>query len=271
MKQVLYLLCLGVSIACAACGGGGGDGNYQILPPAGGGHVPRGYALVWSDEFDRGGPAPDDRLWWFESGTHGGWGNGELQNYAVPGGSDDTTALVSDGTLKIIARKRGGEVVSARMNSRASWRYGYFEARLKLPSGRGTWPAFWMLPAPYTPDGGEIDIMEAVGANPNYVSASAHTTAGSHSGEILVLAAESAFHVYALEWTADSIRAFVDGEPYFTFHNDKAGNAGTWPFDSPFYLKLNLAWGGTWGGMYGVDESALPAVYEADYVRVYQK
>ena len=261
-KELYFLVCVG--LACTACGG-----DYENFPPAGSG--PEGYTLVWSDEFNQG-ILPDDKLWWFESGTHNGWGNNELQNYVVPDGGEDTTALVSDGTLKIIARRRGSEVISARMNSRESWRCGYFEARLRLPSGRGTWPAFWMLPDPYTPDGGEIDIMEEVGANPNYVSASAHTKAASESREIYVPEAESAFHVYALEWTVDSIQAFVDGEPYFSFHNDQAGNYDTWPFnDKPFYLKLNLAWGGNWGGMNGVDEGALPATYEVAYVRVYQK
>lgn len=83
--------------------------------------------------------------------------------------------------------------------------------------------------------------------------------------------AETQFHIYAVEWTADYIKGFVDGEEYFRFNNDGAGNKETWPFNVPFYLKLNLAWGGDWGGAQGVDESKLPATYEIDYVRVYQK
>jgi beta-glucanase (GH16 family) len=266
MKNSLYLsVCCMLVICCAACG------LDDREAPAASGYVPQGYALVWNDEFTQGGSLPDTNLWWFESGKHG-WGNAELQNYIAPDGGEYTTAIVSNGMLKIAARKRGGEVISARMNSRESWRYGYFEARLKLPSGRGTWPAFWMLPDPYTPNGGEIDIMEEVGGNPNYISASVHTKANSKSSEeLLVPTAESAFHIYAVEWTSARIRAFVDGELRLNFDNDRAGNHDTWPFDNPFYLKLNLAWGGTWGGLYGIDESTLPAMYEIDYVRVYQK
>ncbi|WP_347084040.1 glycoside hydrolase family 16 protein, partial [Bacteroides thetaiotaomicron] len=160
-----------------------------------------------------------------------------------------------------------------------SWKYGYFEARLKLPTGKGTWPAFWMMPKNYTawPDDGEIDIMEEVGYNANYVSSAIHCKAYHHSigtqktGETFLPTAQTEFHVYALEWTEDFIRTFVDGKQLFRFDNDKASNRNTWPFNAPFYLKLNLAWGGDWGGAQGVDESALPATYEIDYVRVFQK
>lgn len=89
--------------------------------------------------------------------------------------------------------------------------------------------------------------------------------------EKLIQGAEDEFHVYALEWTADFIRTYVDGVELFYFANDKKGDKNTWPFNAPFYLKLNLAWGGNWGGAQGVDESALPAVYQIDYVRVFQK
>jgi beta-glucanase (GH16 family) len=165
------------------------------------------------------------------------------------------------------------------MNTLDGWLYGYFEARLKLPGGRGTWPAFWMMPKNFTawPDDGEIDIMEEVGYRPNYVLATIHCKAYYHgigtqkSGEKYVATAESDFHVYAVEWTPDYIWGFVDGERYFEFPNDKRGNRNTWPFNAPFYLKLNLAWGGNWGGAEGVDEAALPARYEVDYVRVFQK
>ena len=88
---------------------------------------------------------------------------------------------------------------------------------------------------------------------------------------INVAQAETSFHIYAVEWTADYIKGFVDGKEYFRFDNDKQNNKETWPFNVPFYLKINLAWGGNWGGAQGVDESKLPATYEIDYVRVYQK
>lgn len=248
-------------------------------------YVPEGYSLVWQDEFNDerlsgGKPAlPNTSEWWYEVADPG-WVNNELQRYIANGVSGtDTCAVVSEGILKIIAKKKGNEVISARINTNKSWTYGYFEARLKLPKGKGTWPAFWMMPKNYTawPDDGEIDIMEEVGYRPNYVSSSIHCKAYYHSintqktGEQFVPTAESDFHIYALEWTEDYIKGFVDGKCHFTFNNDKTGNKNTWPFNAPFYLKLNLAWGGSWGGVQGVDETALPATYEIDYVRVFQK
>lgn len=247
-------------------------------------YVPAGYTLVWQDEFNDsplngGRPAlPNASEWWYETGNNG-WGNHELQNYIAGVQNTDTCAMITNGTLKIIAKKKGSEVLSVRINTSKSWTYGYFEARLKLPKGRGTWPAFWMMPKNFTtwPDDGEIDIMEEVGYRPNYVSSSIHCKAYYHSigtqktGEQFVSTAQSDFHIYALEWTVDYIKGFVDGICHFTFNNDKTGNKNTWPFDAPFYLKLNLAWGGDWGGAQGVDESALPASYEIDYVRVFQK
>ena len=253
--------------------------NQQSLPN----YVPEGYTLVWQDEFDEprsGGKAvlPNSSKWWFETGASG-WGNNEIQNY-IPGFLGvDTCAKIDNGTLKIIAKKAGSQVFSIRMNTHESWTYGYFEARIKLPSGRGTWPAFWMLPKNFVswPDDGEIDIMEHVGYDPNRVHSSIHCRAYYHSigtqkgASRVVPTALTNFHVYAVEWTEDYISGFVDGVRYFTFENDKTGNKNTWPFNVPFYLKLNLAWGGNWGGVKGVDESALPATYEIDYVRVYQR
>jgi len=238
-----------------------------------------GYQLVWSDEFNDGGSSmPSASRWSYETGG-GGWGNNELETYVAGKTGDDTLAYVSDGTLKIYAKKINNTVYSIRMNTTQSWTYGYFEARLKLPKGKGTWPAFWMLPQNFTawPADGEIDIMEEVGYNPNYVASSIHCTAYNHvigtqkTASKYVENAEGEFHVYAVEWTAQYIKGFVDGVNYFTFYNDGKGNKDTWPFNVPFYLKLNLAWGGNWGGANGVDESALPLTYEIDYVRVYQK
>lgn len=245
--------------------------------------TPIGYKLVWQDEFNDprvGGKAvlPNTANWWYETGGHG-WGNNEIQNYISAVAGTDTCAKVYNRSLKIIAKKVGSQVLSVRMNSTQSWTYGYFEARLKLPTGKGTWPAFWMLPKNFTswPDDGEIDIMEEVGYNPNYVSSSIHCKAYNHSigtqktAERFVPTAQTEFHVYAVEWTADFIKGYIDGVKYFEFANDHQGNKNTWPFNVPFYLKLNLAWGGNWGGAQGVDETFLPATYEIDYVRVFQK
>lgn len=244
--------------------------------------APKGYELVWHDEFNDpespdGRPVlPDAKSWWYEEGKHG-WGNNELQNY-IPGFKDgDTLAYVSNGTLKIKQiRTSSGEVRSIRMNTKAHWTYGYFEARLKLPSGKGTWPAFWMMPhkASRWPDCGEIDIMEEVGYDPHHVLSSIHCAkyhgGNSKSGGLEVRDCQTAFHVYACEWTPEYIKFFVDGKKIHVYKNDGNGR-DTWPFDAPFYIKLNNAFGGNWGGKEGVDYSCLPTLYEIDYVRVFQK
>lgn len=253
------------------------------------GQAPEGYGLVWSDEFNdartpEGKPAlrPDKGEWWYETGGNG-WGNNELQYY-VAGTTfyNDTLAAISDGTLKIKALKKkyyGMEYVSIRMNTTKSWTYGYFETRAKLPGGKGVWPAFWMMPKNFQswPLDGEIDIMEYVGYDPNVVHASVHTEAYNHkigtqkTSTQKISNAETEFHTYGLEWTETRIRGYVDGLLYFTFSNDGTGNKKTWPFNAPFYLKLNLAIGGNWGGVMGVDTQIFPSTYEVDYVRVYQQ
>lgn len=247
-------------------------------------YVPSGYTLVWQDEFNdprtNEGKVvlPNSTEWFYETAAPG-WVNNELQTYIAGHRGTDTCAMIYDGSLKIIAKKIGKEILSARVNTNKSWQYGYFEARLKLPGGKGTWPAFWMMPKNFTawPDDGEIDIMEYVGYQKDVTHSAIHTKSYNHSintqkeAEKAVADLETDFHVYALEWTADKITTYIDGKVVFTFENDKKGNKDTWPFNAPFYLKLNLAWGGDWGGAQGIDESALPATYEIDYVRVYQK
>ncbi len=245
--------------------------------------IPEGYTLVWQDEFNETGSGgkntmPNMNKWYYEKGASG-WGNNELQNYIEGVDGTDTCALVSKGTLKITAKKKNNKVISIRMNTNLAWKYGYFEARLKLPKGKGTWPAFWMLPKDFKnwPLDGEIDIMEEVGYRPNWTSSAIHCQSYNHSiktekvGEQFIETAQTEFHIYALIWTEDCIECFVDGKSHFKFENDNNGDKNTWPFNVPFYLKLNLAWGGNWGGSQGVDESALPTTYEVDYVRVYQK
>ena len=178
-----------------------------------------------------------------------------------------------------------GKIYSGRVyaHENQGWLYGIFEARIKLPKGKGTWPAFWMMPcnndfgANPWPKCGEIDIMEEVGVNPNYTSSSLHTEKFNHvmgtqiTKERLTAGAEDGFHVYRLEWTPDYIKTYVDGKELLNFNNDGKNDVGSWPFNKPFYVILNLAWGGDWGGMKGVDESALPVQMEVDYVRVFQK
>ena len=248
--------------------------------------VPNGYSIVWADDFND--PSVDGKpivranndSWWYETGN-GGWGNNELQYYIAGINGSDTLAAISNGTLKIKAIQKNigtSQYASIRMNTVQSWKYGYFEMRAKMPTGKGTWPAFWMLPKNFQswPLDGEIDIMEYVGYDPNRVHGSIHTMSYNHSigtqrtSNKIIQNAETEFHTYALLWTEEKIRIYVDGYNYFTFSNDGTNNKDTWPFNAPFYLKLNLAVGGNWGGAMGVDTNIFPATYEIDYVRVYQ-
>lgn len=243
--------------------------------------TPAGFTLVWNDEFEAE-PASSGK-WRFED-WRPGYVNNELQRYVANGRLDGKkTAFVENGVLNIVAMQHNGQVISARMNTTKSWKYGYFEARIRLPKGKGTWPAFWMMPDDQSkgwPTCGEIDIMEEVGVNPNYTSSSIHCKAYNHPNntqktkERYTKNAESEFHTYALEWDADGMKFYVDGvhdSSTLTFKNDGKGDQSTWPFDKPFYITLNLAWGGDWGGWNGVDNSALPCTMQVDYVRVFQK
>lgn len=237
----------------------------------------KGYELVWHDEFDGDSLSQD----WTHEVKRKFWVNQELQNYVriyTPQGQKVTE--VSNGTLKLTAIKEGGEVYSGRVYAmrRSGWQYGYMEGRIKLPKGKGTWPAFWMMPVRGNrwPADGEIDIMEEVGVKPNYVSSSLHATGHVHSNntqvthEMLQEGAEDDFHLYAIEWTPERITTYVDGRVQLVYDNPGTGKVD-WPYDAPFYLILNLAWGGSWGGMNGTDDSALPTSMEIDYVRVYQR
>ncbi len=234
--------------------------------------APDGYTLVWNDEFNGTELGGD---WTYEIQS-AGWVNNELQTYV----KDTEVTTVSDGTLKINLIKNGDDVKSARIYAKykEGWQYGYIEASIKLPTGKGTWPAFWMMPVNYTswPDDGEIDIMESVGYNPNVVVSTIHcnkynnTGTSIESASMSVPTSQTEFHVYALEWTEDELIFYVDGEVLLTYANDGTGT-DAWPFDAPFYVILNLAWGGDWGGLNGVDESALPATMEVEYVRVFQR
>ena len=242
-------------------------------------YAPDGYTLVWHDEFDKGSELNGDD--WVHEVQNSGWVNHELQNYVnhkTPGGA--LVTQISNGHLRITALKENGKIYSGRVYAKRStgWKYGYIEASIKLPSGKGTWPAFWMMPVNFRswPADGEIDIMEEVGYHPNYVSSSLHANAHVHSNgtqvthEMLCEGAEGEFHTYAIEWTAQNITTYVDGKVQLSYNNRGLGR-DDWPYDDPFYVIFNLAWGGDWGGAQGVDESALPVTMEVDYVRVFQK
>ena len=240
--------------------------------------TPAGYTLVWHDEFNGGPTLSDD--WRYEI-QPSGWVNNELQNYVKNPVDGKSTVEVKNGFLNINCFKASdGKVYSGRVYAKPNtgWTYGYFEARINLPSGKGTWPAFWMMPVNFTgwPDSGEMDIMEEVGVVPNEVSSSLHARGHYHVENTQVTkarkldGAEGNFHIYAMEWTPDVITTYVDGTPLLTYHNDGKGDYN-WPYHTPFYVIFNLAWGGDWGGMQGVNENALPVTLLVDYIRVFQK
>lgn len=245
--------------------------------------VPEGYELVWNDEFDG---TELNRSDWTHEVQNPGWVNNELQHYVNTAYDGKPVTETTDGILRINCFKASdGKICSGRIYAKVGegWKYGIFEASIKLPKGKGTWPAFWMMPVnndwsvtPW-PKCGEIDIMEEVGYHPNYTSSSIHCESYNHvagtqrTRERLTEGAQDDFHIYRLEWTKDYIRTYVDGKLLLDFANDGKGNVSTWPFNRPFYLILNLAWGGDWGGAQGVDENCLPTTMEVDYVRVFQK
>jgi Beta-glucanase/Beta-glucan synthetase len=234
----------------------------------------------WADEFDYEG-LPDSTKWGYDVGSRfNGWGNNELQYYTE---KRLENARVGNGVLTITARKEkyeGFDYTSARLVSRGKgdFQYGRFEVRAKLPPGRGTWPAVWMLPTVPAyggwPASGEIDIMEHVGYDPDVVHISVHTEAYHHSIGTQKTAAKkiegatSGFHTYRIDWTPAYVRGYVDGTQLFEFANEGT-DYRAWPFDQQFHWLLNVAVGGNWGGQKGVDDKAFPASMEIDYVRVY--
>lgn len=250
--------------------------------PAAGTVAPAGWKLAWHDEFDHG-TQPDPARWNYDVGG-GGWGNRELQFYTQ---ARPENARVEDGRLIIEARREpwaGRDYTSARLvtKGKADWIHGRFEIRARLPLGRGTWPAIWMLPTVWNlgrgawPDNGEIDIMEHVGYDPGVVHASTHSQKhqwpkkNQRTATVMVPDAGTTFHTYAMEWDEEEIRMSVDDRTYFTSRKE-GGDWTSWPFYREFYLILNLAVGGDWGAAKGVDAAAFPQRLEVDYVRVYQK
>lgn len=242
---------------------------------------PDGMELVWSDEFD--GDAIDTTNWTYDIGGWG-WGNGEAQYY-----TDRTdNARVENGLLHIELREERIDenyYTSARMKTQGlrEFQYGRIEARIKVPKGKGTWPAFWMLGAEFDPDSddpdkqwptvGEIDVMEYVGREPDLVLGTVHgpgySGAGGKSGWFRQeFEIGDDFHTFAIDWDAEGIWWFFDGEQYHEVTPDGLGR-GEWVFDQPFFIIVNLALGGTLGGLPALDLE-YPIHYYVDFVRVYQ-
>ncbi len=240
------------------------------------------YELVWADEFDYVG-LPDSLKWSYDTeGNDWGWGNQEEQFYTK---RRLANAEVKNGRLYITTIKenyKDRKFTSARLitKGKGDWLYGKVEISAKLPQGRGLWPAIWMLPTDWKyggwPASGEIDIMENVGFMPDTILASVHTKSYHHSigtqrsDTLTIPSCYDEFHTYQLEWEPAELRAYIDGQHFFTFQNEGTGT-DAWPFDQRFHLLLNVAVGGTWGGAKGIDSTIFPRSMEVDYVRVYQK
>ena len=235
----------------------------------------QGWNLTWSDEFD--GATIDPKNWKFDKGGSG-WGNVELEYYT----DRPENARVENGMLVIEARQEkyeGLNYTSARLNTRGlqEFTYGHIEARMKLPSGQGIWPAFWMLGSNASwPQGGEMDVMEYVGKTPDTVYQTVHGPGYSGNkgiGSHFVLTADSLkndFHVYAIEWAPNEIRWFLDGQEIFKVTPDQIPAGTQWVYDHPFFIILNLATGGSWPG-FPDSTTVFPQQLLVDYVRVYQK
>jgi beta-glucanase (GH16 family) len=236
--------------------------------------------LIFCDEFDYEG-APNPEKWVHEIGGHG-FGNNESQYYT----DRLKNSYVKDGKLYIVGVNEDFEenqYTSARLLTygRFSTKYGRVDVSAKLPKGKGSWPAIWMLPNSIMegkdwPLCGEIDIMEHVGKDENMIHVSLHSATYNHSINTqrthfeLLDDVTSTFHKYSCEWTSDCIKFFYDDREAACFNKqDYEDTSETgWPFDQEFFLILNVAIGGFWGGE--IDDNLLPFEMEVEYVRVYE-
>jgi beta-glucanase (GH16 family) len=228
--------------------------------------------LVWSDEFNVDG-APDTTKWNYDLGNNSGWGNSELQYYT----NSPNNVIVQGGSLKITAKSEtisGFNYSSARLKTQGKkdFTYGKVECRAKLPVGSGTWPAIWMLGSNITsvnwPACGEIDIMEHKGNSPGIIYGTLHYPGrsggnGNSNSTLANTSVSNDFHIYKTIWSPTSIRIYVDNNLFHT-----VANTGSLPFNSNFFMLLNVAMGGTFGGNIapGFTQSAM----EVDYIRLYQ-
>lgn len=241
---------------------------------------------VWCDEFDEDG-LPDSSKWSYDVGGHG-WGNQELQYYT---NANLNNAFIEDGILNIRAIREdfmGSSYTSARLVTKykGDWEYARIQVSARMPEGLGTWPAIWMLPTEWRygdwPHSGEIDIMEHVGYDQGVVHGTIHTGAYNHGLNTQIgytkniPTVSSEFHLYEMIWEPARIVLLIDGVQFAQFgYNPESNlyteNSEAWPFDQPFHLILNVAVGGTWGGLRGVNPEAFPTAMKVEYVRVFEK
>lgn len=244
--------------------------------------IPEGYSkMIFHDEFNVDG-MPDPKYWGYEEGYVRG---GEMQYYTV---ARPENAYIKDGLLHIVtlndnwsdATGKTHEVTSASVmtKDKVKFTYGRVDIRAKLPICLGSWPALWMMPNDdvygYWPNSGEIDIIEHVGFNPYTIYFTAHCAEqngdhNSYHGSTSVPTCTTEFHIYSFEWSENRLDWYVDGRRKWTVVKNSNTWRG-WPYNKDFYLIMNTAFGGSWGGQRGVDLEALPITFEIDYVRIFQ-
>ncbi|MDR1654205.1 MAG: family 16 glycosylhydrolase [Prevotellaceae bacterium] len=237
--------------------------------------LPGEFQLVWSDEFDG---ASYDAAIWSPQIAGGGFGNNELQYYT----GNANNIFTRNGCLVLKAIKetyQNHAYTSGKIwtQSKKFFKYGRVEARFKLPAGRGTWPAIWMMPQESVyggwPNSGEIDIMEFVGYDANKIYGTVHRgdgSGGNGDGSSIYMDNPDEFHKIRIDWEPGYIKWYMDDVLFHTYNNTFT-NSAQWPFDRNFYVILNFAVGGNWGGAQGIDQNIWPQEFLIDYVRVYQK
>lgn len=245
-------------------------------------------SLVWSDEFEGSGAINPEK--WFHQTQlppGGSWWGGLVQHYT----DRVSNSYVKNGYLNLMAKKEKfenqGEIknyTAARLNSKFAFTYGRIEIRAKLPAGTGTWPAIWLLNKNIDEDGaywdnqgfgttkwpmcGEIDILEHWGKNQDYVSSAVHN-ASSYGSEVKNLGGQkiddvsNTFHIYTLDWTKEKMVFSVDGVEHFQYQ-PSLKNSDTWPYDSDYYLLLNIAIEPD------IDPNFVESPMVVDYIRIYQ-
>jgi len=235
-----------------------------------------GLSLKWSDEFNEN--SIDNNIWGYDLGG-GGWGNNELETYT---NNSKNSFVTSGGYLVLEARQEpfgSANYTSARMLTmgKQDFTYGRIDVRAKLPKGQGVWPAIWMLGSNISntpwPACGEIDMMELLGNQPNKVYGTAHWSNGGQNaqlgGSYTMPSGDfsQGFHVFSILWNSSEIGWYIDNQKYFTA--PKSSMVGTYPFDKPFFIILNVAVGGAWPGNPD-GTTVFPQRMIVDYIRVFQ-
>lgn len=233
------------------------------------------YKLIWADYFNQ--DQIDTSIWQIDE-VGGTSGNNEAQYYS------QKNAFIKDQMLHIVARKehvKGFDYTSAKLTTKnkKSILYGKVEVLAMVPKGLGTWPAIWLLGESIKTDGwplcGEIDMMEHVGHTPNEIHMSLHTMAKNHKKNnhetkfLMIPDATTHFKKYSMVWDHQSISFYIDDVHIVTFNKPLNATKENWPYDQPFYLIINLAIGGWWGGK--IDDNIFPVTFKIKHVKIYER